>query len=271
MLSFAGVNVVPNTCTAGSLTANVPPQATYGTTNLAVTSAGRPSNALAFKVGRQFGNFVDITGDILSQHTSRTCSSAGSVKLNVESGGGDYYTASFQQTAGGSSIGWSIPFFVDYWWYSSNTKNIVGDVGGAGFSLCTVGIVFNANDGSGPRLVLRDLQQKGDFRDSPYALEISVPGLPSPYSEQYRPHFLRSPDGTIILAVTASRPLSPGNLTAAFFDKVASGRIIKSVPLDRDPAKGTYVSGYSISATLSSANEIVLTFGGRTLSPISIP
>jgi hypothetical protein len=268
MVSFAGLNVVPTACSAGALMATVPAQAAYGPTTLKVTSGGRLSNAVAFSVGRQAGGFAEITGDVLHRHTSRNCA-GGTAKVEVVSSGAAY-VASYRKVPGNSPIGASISFQPDFPYSSAGTKYTISNIGGAGFSLCSVGLVFDGGNGAAARLFLRDLETAADFQASPYAVDIQVPRLPSPYAETYEPRFFRSPDGTLILAVTAAPANGSGNVVAAFFDKAAGGAILKSVPITK-PAGSSTVGNPAISAAVSADNRVTLTFGAQTLAPIGIP
>lgn len=269
MVGFGGVNAVPTACSAGSLTATVPAQAAYGPTTLKVTSGGRTSNAVSFSVGRQAGSFAEITNDVLQQHTSKTCS-GGTVRLEVAPSG-TAYVASFRKLAGNSPIGTSITFHPDFWYRdSSGTKYGINHIGGVGFSLCSAGLVFDAGDGALPRLFMRDLDRGADFQASPYTVPIQEPRLTPPFTENYSPRLFRSPDGTLLLAVTAAPANGTGNVVAAFFDTVAGGALLKSVPITRQAGSST-VGNPAITVTLATDNRITLKFGSQTLAPISVP
>jgi hypothetical protein len=269
-LSFAGVGaVLPTACGAGSLTVTVPAQAAYGPTTLKVTSGGRPSNDVAFSVGRQAGSFAEITSDVLHQHTTRTCG-GGTAKVDVAPSG-TAYVASYRKLPGNSLIGTTITFQPDFWYRdNSGTKYTIANIGGAGFSLCSAGLVFDGGNGSPARLFLRDLDRAADFQASPYTVPIQEPRLTPPYSENYEPRFFASPDGTILLVVSAAPASGTGNVTAAFFDRVAGGTILKSVSITK-PASSATVGNPAITVTLGADNRITLVFGTQTFGPFAVP
>jgi hypothetical protein len=277
MVGFAGVNVVPTACGAGSLTVTVPTQAPYGLTTLKVTSSGRSSNGVAFSVGRQAGNFAEITGDVLHQHTTRACA-GGTAKVEVPAGtpstpSGTTYVASYRKVPANSLIGTSITFQSDFSYLDTlggtSTRRIIANIGGAGFSLCTVGLVFDGGNGGSARLFLRDLETAADFQGSPYAVDIRVPRLTAPFTQDYDPRLFRSPDGTVILAVTAAPASGTGNLVATFYDKATRAKL-SSLPISK-PANSATIGNPAISATLGADNRIALTVGTQTLGPVSIP
>jgi hypothetical protein len=258
VVTIAGMNVTPTACTATSLTFSVPSQAPLGGTSISVTTSMTKSNSINFTVARQPGNFVEITSDIVGQTSSgRTCST-GAVRLDVcppNCAGHPVgaYVATYTRIANNTPIGQPIEFRKD------NLR--VAGLGGAGFSLCTLGIVLDG-DASGyiPQLMafkFLDLQSGSAFQANPYGFNYVTPAG----NASYNPRIFRSPDGTVILVVTPAN-IGPPQLTAGFIDKV-SGRVISQVGI-------TQVTG-TISASITSANQISFSFGGTTFPLINIP
>jgi hypothetical protein len=132
-----------------------------------------------------------------------------------------------------------------------------------------VGLVFDGGNGGSARLFLRDLETAADFQGSPYAVDIRVPRLTAPFTQDYDPRLFRSPDGTVILAVTAAPASGTGNLVATFYDKATRAKL-SSLPISK-PANSATIGNPAISATLGADNRIALTVGTQTLGPVSIP
>ncbi len=269
VVTFAGVSVTPTTCGTGTLTAVVPSQAALGPTRLKVTSGGKESNDVAFSVARQPGGFSEITSQVLNRHSSHSCI-GGTARVDITASGGDSYRAAYQRLPGNAPIGSSITFHDSYTFIDAGTKRIFQGYGGAGFSGCDVGLVFDPGNSAGPRLLLRDLDNGATFKGSPYQIAIQVPRLTPPATETYDPRFFRSPDGTIILAITAARDNATGHVTATYFDKATGGGVLEAVPINK-PAGSTSVGNPSVSAVLNTNNTVSLTFGSQVLSPIAIP
>ncbi len=268
-LTFAGVSVTPSACSAGTLTAVVPSQAAFGPTRLKVTSGAGQSNDVAFSVARQTGGFSEITSQVLHQHSTHSCS-AGTARVEVTPSGGDAYRATYQRLPGNAPIGSSATFHDSYTFTVAGTTRVFQSYGGAGFSGCDVGLVFDPGNTAGPRLLLQDLDNGSAFKGSPYPIAIQVPRLTPPISQTYDPRFFRSPDGTIILAITAARENATGHVTATYFDKASGGAILKAVPINK-PAGSDSVGNPSVSAVVGSNNTITLTFGNQVLPAIVIP
>lgn len=258
VVTLGGASSTPTICSSTSLTVQVPQQAGYGSTQLMVKSGGRSSNSTAFTVARQFGNFIEITNDIVFQRSTRTCST-GAVRVNVCTPNcpgyvTGSYVAFFKKTSNNASIGSPMTFFKD------NPR--VGNLGGVGFSLCDIGIVLNANATvSMPQLMsfnFVNLDTGADFQAGPYGFNWVTPAGNASYS----PRIFRSPDGTIILVVTPAN-IGPSQLTAGFIDKVKSGQVINQIGISQ-------VSG-TITATITSNDQISFTFGSTTYPPFNIP
>lgn len=269
VVTFAGVSVVPTTCSAGALTAVVPSQAAFGPTRLKVTSGGKASNDVAFSVARQPGGFSEITNQVLHRHSSHSCS-GGTARVEITASGGDAYRAVYQRLPGNAPIGSSTAFRDSYTFTVAGTTRIFQSYGGAGFSGCDVGLVFDSGNAAGPQVLLQDLDNGTAFKGSPYPIAIQVPRLTPPNSQTYDPRFFRSPDGTIILAVTAARQNATGHITATYFDKETGGAVLGAVPISK-PVGGESVGNPSVSAVLNSNNTVTLTFGSQILPPIAVP
>ena len=269
VVTFAGITVTPTSCSTGTLTAVVPSQAAFGPTRLKVTSGGKESNDVAFSVARQSGGFSEITSQVLHQHSSRSCN-GGTARVEITAIGGDAYRAAYQRLPGNAPIGSSTTFHDSYTYMVAGTKYIVEAYGGAGFSGCDVGLVFDPGNSAGPLLLLKDLDNGAAFKGSPYPVAIQVPRLTPPLSETYGPRFFRSPDGTIILAMTAARENAKGHVTATFFDKTTGGGILAAMPIDKPAGSGS-VGNPSVSAVVNTNNTVSLTFGSQVLGPIAIP
>jgi hypothetical protein len=273
-VDFAGVKVEANSsCVPGALTVTVPTQALYGSTTLKVISKGVTSNGIPFSVGRQVGSFSEITSDVLFRTTTRPCE--GGTKDVVVSKGvpslpsGKQYVASYTPVPRNPSDTFQSDFsYLDT--FPRNSKRyIISGIGGAGFSLCSVGLVFDGGNGGSARLFLRDLETGALFRGSPYSVAIRVPRLNKPYAQNYHPRFFRSPDGTIILVVTAAAESGTGHLTATFYDTVTRAEL-SNLPVSK-PANSDTIGNPAISAMLGADNRITLTVGKVTLASITIP
>jgi hypothetical protein len=267
-ISLGAIQLAPATCSAGTLTAKIPAQAAYGVTTVQVSARGQASNKLPFSVGRETGAFTEITAGVVGQHAARTCT-AGTAKVEIAPTTGSGWQAQYRRVAGNAPIGSAIAFDADFWYMSGSTRIIRSGIGGAGFSLCGTGVVFDAG-GTSPRLVLRDLDSGTSFQASPYAIAIRVPRLQAPASEDYTPRFFRSPDGTLLLAVTAAPSSGTGQILATFFDKVAAGKVLDSVAITK-PAGSAYVGNPAISASVEAGNHVKLVFGTQVFTGIGVP
>jgi hypothetical protein len=70
--------------------------------------------------------------------------------------------------------------------------------------------------------------------------------------------------------VSAAPASGTGNVTAAFFDRVAGGTILKSVSITK-PASSATVGNPAITVTLGADNRITLVFGTQTFGPFAVP
>jgi hypothetical protein len=243
-------SATPTACSATSITFAVPATAPFGATTVKVITNGVSSTTLPFRVTRAAGPFVEITADISGQTTNRTCTPGGTIKVEVCSNCGYAapFAATFKTVANNAAIGSTIEFH-------KNSAGVAG-LGGAGFSLCTSGIVLDG-DASAYQAQLMNLQ----FRQLPSGTPFLMGTLPFNYgtpsgTASYVPRILRSADGTIIMVVTASS-IGPSELTATFIDQGTGGSIIKTVQIQQ---VGSVVSA-SISATNTVSWTVATTSG----------
>ena len=245
-------------CTATELNFSVPAQASFGSNNVTVTVQNVKSAAAAFTVARAPGLFVEITADIENNITSKPCST-GATKLNVCAGTNcsapTYpYTASFT-TSGNAAIGQPLG-------YHKNGTGTSG-IGGAGFSLCTVGVVLDADTHSNGTsaqamgIQFLDLSSGHLFPLSGYFFNYGAPNNAS-----YVPRIFRSPDGTILIVATAST-IGPSTLTAAVVDQANPNT----------PANTTCTSmsaNANFSASITASNTVSISLAGTNCSAIAI-
>ncbi|HEY3044835.1 MAG TPA: IPT/TIG domain-containing protein, partial [Vicinamibacterales bacterium] len=244
---IGGVDVMPATCSpAGtSLSIAVPSQASYGATPITVSVGGLTSNGVPFTVSRQSGAFVDITDDVSNQISSgRTCTGGpgGNVRLDV-TGTGPFTATFVRLTTPATPIG-SFQFRKDTPQinaYAGATLEEILNLGGAGFSLCSLGVVLDADARSYAQRVLAltliDLQT--GTKGTPYGFGYYSPAVQNGNTYYYTrsaPTIFRSPDGTIILVEHPS-------ITTAF--RVAVG-VIDAVKLGQ---AGQLISTVETSAT----------------------
>ena len=264
-VTLASINVVPSSCTASSVNVLVPNVAPYGPTQVSVTTNSVVSNSVAFSVARESGAFVEITQDVQGRISSpRTCST-GEVRLNVTGS----YVASYRRSANNALIGNSIGFQHDsrtMTAYSGATPVKVRGVGGAGFSLCSTGIVLDADaiDTSDHVFAYRFLRfdDGGLFSKAfDYFTAITVDAGGTRRYGSIIPELYRSPDGTIFIAVVAS---DTGVRKKALIIDRQNGNTLATVEF-QDQHWG------SLSATLTSTNTVVITYTGITYPGVSIP
>ena len=254
-VSVGGVNNFPPAppCTPASFNYQVPQQAAYGATQLTVSSHGQISNSMPVTVARTPGQFTEITSNIEGQTSNQMCSPGGTVKMSICAGVNcsvptDPFTATFNRTAGGAQIGQPMGFH-------KNSTNVSG-IGGAGFSLCSIGAVLDADATSfSPQAMgiqFLDLSTGHLFpQGGPYTFNYGTPSG----TASYVPRIFRSPDGTILIVVTAST-IGPSQLTAAVFDQINPGSPDVS-------CQSTNVSS-SFSASITASNQISATLAGTS-------
>lgn len=245
IVSLGGINVTPSICSpAGtSLSISIPPQANYGATQVKVTVGGLASNVVSLTVARLPGDFVSI--NVVSQMSNSMCSNADGSPGNVEvqiAGGSNLYDATFVRA--GVAIAPAIRF-------AQNNLPRWSNGGGAGFSVCTAGLVLDA----APALQMLNLENAVRAPGYTFSLLTTSGGF-------VNPQFSRSQDGSVILVLTAG---SSSNFTAAFIDvdKTHFGHVISTIPscgLMSLPR-----------ATINTSNKIELTCGGPLPSTIAIP
>jgi len=264
VVTLAGVNVVPVSCTSSSVNLQVPENANYGPTQLFVTVNNVATNHVPFSVARSPGSFIDITNDIQGRRDSpRTCPT-GEVQLDVTGS----YVASYRRTADNRLIGSTIPFQEDtplMTPYPGATPYVWIGAGGAGFSLCSTGIVLDANalDNSSHVLAFRFLRLDDGVSFSKafdYFTAVIVNSSGTREHGSVAPDLYRSPDGTVFIAIVAS----------------AAGVQKKALVIDRQTGNtlGTVEFegiGGNFSATLNSSNAVNIVHAGRNYPAISIP
>lgn len=205
--------------------------------------------------------------------SGRTCTGGpgGNVRLDV-TGTGPFTATFVRLTAPATPIG-SFQFRKDTPQinaYAGATLEEILNLGGAGFSLCSLGVVLDADARSYAQRVLAltliDLQT--GTKGTPYGFGYYSPAVQNGNTYYYTrsaPTIFRSPDGTIILVEHPS-------ITTAF--RVAVG-VIDAVKLGQ---AGQLISTVETSATqvgftsgqVNANNQIVLTVSGTTYPAITI-
>ncbi len=253
-----GSAVATAPCSSTAINFSVPAQASFGSNNVTVTVQAVKSAAAAFTVAREPGVFTEITTDIEGKIASTQCST-GAAKLNICTGVNCSaptfpYTASFTDS-GGTAIGHALGYHVN----GTGTSGI----GGAGFSLCTVGVVLDAdthtNGTSAQAMGIQflDLSTKQLFPLGGYFFNYGAPNNAS-----YVPRIFRSPDGTILIVATAST-IGPSTLTAAVIDQVNPNT----------PANTTCTStsaNANFLASITASNTVSISLAGANCSAIAI-
>jgi hypothetical protein len=258
-VTIGGAAATPSSCSASSLTVSVPQAASFEPNpgQLTVKTGAGTSSGINFTVARQPGAFVEITTSIEGQVSNRTCST-GAVQLNICSSncGSNYpYVATFQKAPNGPQINQPIPFHLN------NSR--VGGLGGAGFSLCTVGVVLDGDtSGVSPQLMgieFLDLVTANHFPSGGYYFFNY--GTPAG-NASYVPRIFRSPDGTILIVASAST-IGPSQLTAAVFDQESSASGVNT------NCQSSSASN-SFSASITSTNQVSITLAGTSCSAVPI-
>jgi hypothetical protein len=252
VISVGTVNVTPTQCAQSSLTFIVPQQAAYGATQVSVKSNGQQSSPVSFTVARTPGQFTEITSAIEGQTSTQLCPTQ-AVRLTVCSGvncGAPTYpfTATFNRVAGGAQIGQPMGFHLN------NAR--VSNLGGAGFSLCNVGAVLDADTSTiSNQLMGIQFLDLGTGRVFPPGGYYFFNYLTPSGNASITPRVFRSPDGTILIVVTASS-IGPSELTAAVLDQVNPGNPNQS-------CQSPTVSN-TFSATITASNKVSASLAGTT-------
>ncbi|HKV27743.1 MAG TPA: IPT/TIG domain-containing protein [Candidatus Acidoferrales bacterium] len=259
VVSIGGATATPSSCSASSLSVSVPQQASFVPNPglLTVKTGAGTSSGINFTVARQPGAFVEITSSIEGQVSNQTCST-GAVKLTICSSncGSNYpFVATFEKAPNGPQINQPIPFHKD------NSR--VSGLGGAGFSLCTVGVVLDGDTtGVSPQLLgieFLDLVTANHFPSGgTYTFNYGVPAG----NASYVPRIFRSPDGTILILASAST-IGPSQLTAAVFDQENPNGAVNA------NCQSSIVSS-SFSASITSSNQVSITLAGSPCSAVVI-
>jgi hypothetical protein len=246
-------------CSSTVINFSVPTQASFGSNNVTVTVQAAKSAAAAFTVARVPGVFTEITMDIEGKTASTQCA-PGAAKLNICAGvncsAPTYpFTASFTNS-GGTAIGQPLGFHQN----GTGTSGI----GGAGFSLCTVGVVLDADTHTnGTSAQAMGIQ----FLDLSTGHLFPLSGqyffnYGAPNNASYVPRIFRSPDGTILIVATAST-IGPSTSTAAVVDQANPNT----------PANTTCTSTNAtaaFSASITASNTVSISLAGTACSAIAI-
>lgn len=258
-VTIGGAATTPSSCSASSLNVSVPQTASFEPNpgQLTVKTGAGTSSGINFTVARQPGAFVEITTSIEGQVSNQTCST-GTAKLNICSSncGSNYpYVATFQKAPNGPQINQPIPFHLN------NSR--VGGLGGAGFSLCTVGVVLDGDaTGVSPQLMgieFLDLVTANHFPSGgSYFFNYDTPAG----NASYVPRIFRSPDGTILIVASAST-IGPSQLTAAVFDQESSASGVNTNCQSSNASNG-------FSASITPTNQVSITLAGTSCSALAI-
>jgi hypothetical protein len=261
VVSIGTVTAPATGCTSTTLAFVVPQSVPYGSQQqISVSTSGLPSNLMPLIIARQTGNFVEITNSIKGNLAGGTCST-GAVQLTICGPGCPSYLgtdiATFQRT-GGAQIGQPLYFNL------SNSR--VSGIAGAGFnSVCSIGAVFQGDvypaSSTSPLLGITLLDLAGGHTFPPSGMYMFHYDTPSA-TASYAPRIFQSPDGTLLIVVTASF-LGSGELTAAVFD-VMHPTNNPSTSCQSQQVNSTF------SATVTSANQIIASLAGTACSTIPI-
>jgi len=240
----------PTSCTSTSLAFSVPLTAPFGSQQqITVSTSGLSSNAKSLTIARQTGNFVEITSAIEGKVVNSNCST-GAVQLQVCGpncpGSASPYVATFRK-AGGAQIGQPQPFHLN------NTR--VAGLGGAGFSLCSVGVVLDGDaTGFSPQLMGITFLDLVSGQTFPTGGEYTFNFVTPNGTASSVPRIFQSPDGTLLIVVTVST-IGPSQLNAAVFDAIHPNN-----PPSTSCQSQTVSSSFSASVT--SANQISASLAG---------
>jgi hypothetical protein len=268
-VTLAGINVVPSpSCTTTMLNVTVPGSAGYGPTQLKVTANAVESNTITFTVGRQAGPFVDITADIENNLPASEVCTGGAVRL-AATGSNPYYTATYRRTSDNGVIGMPIDFSTESGLmeaYSGATPYQLGGGGGAGFSLCSAGIVLNLRaPASYERYLAFEFLNLDSGRRYHYAFDHFTAVDDSAGYHVYAgidPEIFRSPDGTVFVLKVASD--AGDNERGVVIDR-ERGTVIGTIEF---PRFGSVSS--ALSAVITPDNQVIVTYGGAAYPGIRI-
>jgi len=250
-VTIGGVAATPTApCLAASLKVTVPAGASFEPNpgQLTVATGAGTSNAVSFVVARQAGAFTEITNSIEGKVSGQTCT-GGTVQVQVCSsncGSSSPYVATYKKVSGGAQIGQQIPF------YENNST--VSGLGGAGFSLCTIGVVLDGNTnatGASAQLmgiIFLDLTSGNPLPEYYFNYYAPAGGNPS-----YVPRIFDSPDGTILILASAATT-GPYLLTAAVFDQANPHNGVQT-------CQSLAISS-AFSASITSSNQVSVSLAG---------
>ncbi len=251
------------TCTSTLLSFQLPTTTPLGPDQISVSTNGLSSNTMLLSVARQTGLFAEITSGIEGNVSGTRMCSSGAVQLQFCGPGCAGYpaadiVATYINTSTGRPIGQPLVF-------QANNTQVIG-VGGAGFGQCDVGIVLDGN-ASGYTAQLMSVQflalvpgtlQGQIFPRGGYSFNYKTPAPGS-----YVPRIFQSPDGTLLIMVTAST-LGPSQLTAAVFDLIHP----TSAP-DTTCTSLTNITN-TFTAAVTSANQVAINLAGTSCTAVAI-
>jgi hypothetical protein len=208
-------------------------------------------------VARAPGPFVEITDNVHGAMNSPLLCDTGAVRLTISTlqGPNRPHRASYHRTADGFLIG-TLDFERDTPVIDTQSTS---NLGGAGFALCTTGVVLDADarNDTGELLAFRFLRLDGSGQ--------FAKGFPQRtrqadvYSTTVSPRLFRSPDGSVFIALVAS----------------SLDNVKKAIVLDRQDGLSTDVelhgTGMTFAARLTTANTVAIDFQGRSFGPVPIP
>lgn len=262
-LTIAGINVPASSCSVTTVTAAVPSTAPIGPTEVTVTANGVSTAPASFSVGRQPGAFVEIGDAIRGNTTSGSCAS-GEVSMTIS--GTSTATASYRRNATGSNVG-SIAFQRDSAgmepYYGGTTYTWSGS-GGAGFSLCSTGVALDpvVTPGS-DEMAYRFLRLDDGTSFSKtfhYFTAVVTDSTGTKSFSSPTPDLYRSPDGTVFVAVVPSQVAVAEK--ALVIDR-RTGSTLGAIEFNG--------LGGTVTAELTSANNVVVTRNGTSFPAVAVP